>query len=213
MMLQMADGCGDTFCFGSQTDLCRMFFFAVLVHLQRSRVAVCCGLMECYRASVMKSNGKAGKWNSLKVRKTGIEQRIDHSQNDGLPATVGPVQQRYAVVQLEIDAMIVDVEEPIDLDSFEPSEFGFAHDFSLRIIEEGVWLSNARVQTSRRTTLSAGGGVPRAAFRSLPPCGGGTAGRVRAPARRGTRRGTGSTLPSAARAGRSADRPAPAPSG
>ena len=102
-------------------------FFAFRIQFQGGWFVVVRGLDELQLVSVMESNGDARKRNASKIRTAVVEQRIDHAQNDRLARTVGTVQQSYTVIQLEVDAVIVDAEEPVDLDSFEPSEFGFIH--------------------------------------------------------------------------------------
>ena len=89
------------------------------------------GRSDVRNSRVLRSSNRRRKRcerNALEAGEVVSQEGVDHSQNGGFSHAVRTMQKRYAVVEVEVDAMVVDAEEPVDLDSLKPKELRSVHD-------------------------------------------------------------------------------------
>ena len=69
-------------------------------------------------AVILEDQEESGEWSPAEVCNVVAQKGIDHPQNGRLPYPVLAMQKRDAVVQVEIDTMVVNPEQTIDFDTF-----------------------------------------------------------------------------------------------
>ena len=109
----------------------------------------------------MKDQEKARKWNPAEICNIATQKGIDHPQYGRLSYTVLTVQKRDSIVQVEVDTVVVNPEQPIDLDTLEP--------------EKLILVLSIHCHVSPMLTFTIFSGYP-AAF-TTPPCLEGSEGR------------------------------------
>ena len=124
---QKSDLSGDVIRFGTQGDRSR---FGVAASFQRelaTALFTICRTDRQLENAVREREPEPLAGYPQEVARVLAEKRVDHPQRMRLPDTVGTVQERDPGVEVEIDPMVVDTEQPLYFNALEADLVGFVH--------------------------------------------------------------------------------------
>ena len=124
MGFKIISPCGQELSVGSQLYFIGLPFTTLPFQGENTHVVLGIRIVGCQfkTTTILKGHVKPRERNSAEICNVVAQQGVDHPQNSRLPYPVLAVKKRDAVVQVEIDTMVVNPEQSIDLDALEPEK-------------------------------------------------------------------------------------------